>query len=45
MTEYTKFKLAAVQATPVYFDVEASTQKACQLIAAAGKNEHSDEPT
>nr|CAA6818447.1 MAG: Nitrilase [uncultured Thiotrichaceae bacterium] len=36
MTECTKFKLAAVQATPVYFDVEASTQKACKLISEAG---------
>ena len=36
MTEYSEFKLAAIQATPVYFDREASTQKACELIRKAG---------
>jgi nitrilase len=36
MTEYSKFKLAAIQAAPVYFDREASTQKACELIRKAG---------
>ncbi len=36
MTEYTKFKLAAIQAAPIYFDRDASTKKACRLIKEAG---------
>ena len=36
MTEYSRFKLAAVQAEPVYFDREASAETACQLIEKAG---------
>jgi predicted amidohydrolase len=36
MTEYSDFKIAAIQAAPVYFDLEASTQKACDLIRRAG---------
>lgn len=37
MEKYAKFRLAAIQAAPVFFDLEASTQKACRLIQEAGK--------
>jgi predicted amidohydrolase len=35
-TTYAEFTLAAVQAASIPFDVEASTDKACRLIEAAG---------
>ena len=37
MTDYPEFTLAAIQAAPVYFDREASTEKACQLIEQAAQ--------
>jgi carbon-nitrogen hydrolase len=38
-TKYPEFTLAAVQAEPIPFDVDASTDKACRLIEAAA-DEH-----
>ena len=37
MAPYTQFRLAAVQAEPIYFDRDGSTDKACHLIGEAGK--------
>jgi nitrilase len=37
MTTYTEFTLAAIQAAPVYFDRDASTDKACRLIEEAAQ--------
>jgi predicted amidohydrolase len=37
MTNYPEFTLAAIQAAPVYFDRDASTEKACQLIEGAAQ--------
>jgi nitrilase len=37
MKNFPQFTLAAIQAAPVYFDREASTEKACRLIIQAGQ--------
>jgi nitrilase len=37
MATASEFTLGAAQAAPVYFDREASTDKACELIREAGK--------
>ena len=37
MTGYAEFTLAVIQAAPVYFDREASTEKACHLIEEAAQ--------
>lgn len=34
---FSEFSLAAIQAAPIYFDREASTEKACQLIEQAAQ--------
>lgn len=34
--DYTEFKLGAIQASPVYFNLDASVEKACRLIKEAG---------
>ena len=36
-TKYPEFTLAAVQAEPIPFDIDASTDKACRLIEAAAE--------
>ncbi len=37
MSDETPFKVAAVQATPIFLNREATVDKACELIAAAGR--------
>lgn len=38
MKNYPNFKAAAVQAAPVYLNAEATTDKACRIIAEAAEN-------
>lgn len=38
MTDLPRFKAAAVQAAPVYLNVDATIAKTCSLIAEAGRN-------
>jgi nitrilase len=38
MMEYPKFRAAAVQASPVFMNVDATVDKACQLIREAAQN-------
>jgi nitrilase len=38
MLDLPKFKAAAVQASPVFLNVDATVQKACDIIAEAAGN-------
>lgn len=38
MNSYPKYRAAAIQAAPVYLDLDATVEKSCELIAEAASN-------
>lgn len=38
MDRYPKYRAAAVQAAPIYLDLDATVEKSCQLIDQAASN-------